>query len=172
MDWQLFWTAFGAIGGTIGALATTAAVIVALWQTKHAERKKLKLIFSDSLSLISSGTLGPEEMFVGLSIINVGNRNVIIQNWGFDYHQKGKHALVGINQSRLARTINPSLPHELQIENKMDLYLEKKYFIENLREGIDKELLKSWLRVTFFAVDSTGKEYRVKSRKTVAQLIR
>ena len=34
MEWNLFWTAFGAIGGTIGAFAATAAVIVALWQTK------------------------------------------------------------------------------------------------------------------------------------------
>ena len=28
MNWELFWTAFGAIGGTLGAIATTAAVIV------------------------------------------------------------------------------------------------------------------------------------------------
>lgn len=27
MDWNLFWTAFGAIGGTLGALATFVAVI-------------------------------------------------------------------------------------------------------------------------------------------------
>lgn len=26
MDWNLFWSAFGAIGGTLGAVATTAAV--------------------------------------------------------------------------------------------------------------------------------------------------
>ena len=40
---MLFWTAFGAIGGTFGALATAAAVIVALWQTKYANKKKLKI---------------------------------------------------------------------------------------------------------------------------------
>ena len=37
MDWNLFWTAFGAIGGTLGAVATTAAVVVALWQTKYSQ---------------------------------------------------------------------------------------------------------------------------------------
>ena len=35
----LFWTAFGAIGTTAGAIATAIAVIVALWQVKHAEKK-------------------------------------------------------------------------------------------------------------------------------------
>ena len=45
MDWNLFWTAFGAIGGTVGALATTAAVIVALWQTRYANKKNSRLKF-------------------------------------------------------------------------------------------------------------------------------
>ena len=44
--WTLFWTAFGAIGGTLSAIATTAAVIVALWQTKYANRKKIKVEFN------------------------------------------------------------------------------------------------------------------------------
>lgn len=47
-DWTLFWTAFGAIGSTIGSAATTIAVIVALWQTKYPYKKNLKLKFSDS----------------------------------------------------------------------------------------------------------------------------
>ena len=36
MDWMLFWTAFGAIGGTFGALETAIAVIVELWQTIYS----------------------------------------------------------------------------------------------------------------------------------------
>ena len=45
MDWNLFWTAFGAIGGTLGAVATTAAVEVALWQTKYSQKKIINLAF-------------------------------------------------------------------------------------------------------------------------------
>ena len=51
LDWTLFWTAVGAIGGTLGAIATTAAVIVALWQTKYSQKKKLKLAFSDNVEI-------------------------------------------------------------------------------------------------------------------------
>ena len=54
MNWELFWTAFGAIGGTLGAIATTAAVIVALWQTKYANKKQLKVEFSDNIVLVPS----------------------------------------------------------------------------------------------------------------------
>lgn len=171
MDWTLFWTAFGAIGGTLGAIATTSAVIVALWQTKHAERKKLKLAFSDSMVMVAQGSSIPEETFISLSIVNIGNRSVIIQNWGFDYHKKGNHALVGVNQSRLALALNPHLPHELSLENRADLYLEKKYFTKNLQEGIEKNLLKPWFKLTLFVTDSTGKVYRIKSKKTVAKIL-
>ena len=52
MDWNLFWAAFGAIGGTVGALATAAAVIVALWQTKYSYKKKLKLSFTDNITIV------------------------------------------------------------------------------------------------------------------------
>ena len=44
MDWNLFWTAFGAIGATVGSVATAAAVIVALWQTRISFKKKLQIL--------------------------------------------------------------------------------------------------------------------------------
>ena len=50
----MFWTAFGAIGGTLGAIATTAAVIVALWQTKYANKKRLKVEFSYNIVVVPS----------------------------------------------------------------------------------------------------------------------
>ena len=51
MEWNLFWTAFGAIGGTFGAVATFAAVVVALWQTKNSYKKKLQLSFTDDITV-------------------------------------------------------------------------------------------------------------------------
>ena len=88
MDWTLFWTAFGAIGGTVGAFATAAAVIVALWQTKYNQKKKLKLSFSEDITIV------PENgnvfyRYIGVSVTNIGNRDVIISNWGFKMHTEG-----------------------------------------------------------------------------------
>lgn len=172
MDWMLFWTAFGAVGGTLGALATAIAVIVALWQVKHSEKKKLKLSFSDSMEMISQGSNVPEESLISLSVVNIGNRKLIINQWGFDYHNKKGHALLGFNQSPLIQLINPTLPRQLDVEDRIDLYLERKFFIKSLNEGIDKKKLNKSKKVSFFVMDSTGKIYRVKSSKTVSEMIK
>ncbi|MCI8540271.1 MAG: iron-containing alcohol dehydrogenase [Erysipelotrichaceae bacterium] len=55
-DKILFWTAFGAIGTTLGSFATAIAVIVALWQTKYSTKKKLKLVFNDNIKIYNSVT--------------------------------------------------------------------------------------------------------------------
>ena len=172
MDWVLFWTAFGAIGGSVGALATAAAVIVALWQVKRAERKKIKISFSDSMQIISQGSSQPEEKVINLSVTNVGNRKIIINQWGFDYHNKNGHALLGFNQSPLMQQINPQLPHQLDVEERADLYLERGFFVKSLKEGVEKGNLDRTKTVTFFVTDSAGQIYRVKSSKTVLKMIK
>ena len=113
MDWNLFWTAFGAIGGTLGALATFIAVIVALWQTKFSYKKKLQLSFSDNITIV------PENgnkfyHYVGVTITNIGNRDVVIQNWGFELDD-GSQMLIVPDTSPLGRVLQVKLPYRLQI---------------------------------------------------------
>lgn len=172
VNWSLFWTAFGAIGATLGAFATATAVIVSLWQVRHQESKKLRLRFSDSMKMFSVDPNIPEETLICLSITNVGNRKLIVQNWGFFFHKKNCHGLLGINQSQLTQGINPSLPYELEIEHKIDLYLEHKYFIRNLKECVAEKDLNPRRKLIFFVSDSAGKIYRLKSKKTVAEMIK
>ena len=85
-QWSLFWDAFGAIGGTVGALATAAAVIVALWQTKFSVRKKLKLSFDPHTVVMTPQN--QKVRFVSLTVVNIGNRDVVIQKWGFRVGKK------------------------------------------------------------------------------------
>lgn len=72
-DWNLFWTALGAIGGTIGAFATLLAVIVALWQTKYETRKKLKLSKLGNIKLADTSIGHIEKEFVVVEVSNIGN---------------------------------------------------------------------------------------------------
>jgi hypothetical protein len=62
-DWNLLWTAFGAIGGTLGAFATLLAVIVALWQTKYEARKKLKLSKLENIKIAGTSNGHIEKEF-------------------------------------------------------------------------------------------------------------
>lgn len=111
MDWNLFWTAFGAIGGTVGAIATFTAVVVALWQTRISYKKKLQLSFTDDITVVSEN--GSDiYRFVGVSVTNVGNRDVVIQSWGFLCHDKSKMLIVP-DTSRIGRKLQIQLPHKL-----------------------------------------------------------
>ena len=123
------------------------------------------------MEMISQGSNVPEETLICLSIVNIGNRKLIINQWGFDYHNKTGHALLGFNQSALIQLITPTLPRQLDVEDRIDLYLERKFFIKSLKEGIEKKKLSKSKKVSFFVTDSTGKIYRVKSQRTVFEMI-
>ena len=87
---ELFWIAFAAIGQAVGAIATAAAVIVTLWQVRYSNKKKLKMKFTDK-NVVFSERGDSRYFFVNLSVTNIGNRNVIVRNWGMKVpkHQYG-----------------------------------------------------------------------------------
>lgn len=169
MDWTLFWTAFGAIGGTVGAFATAAAVIVALWQTKYNQKKKLKLSFSEDITIV------PENgnvfyRYIGVSVTNIGNRDVIISNWGFKMHTEGAVLIVNDN-TPISKLIQVNLPHKVAIEEKIDLTYGKNYFLRVLKENLENKKLDPNKVLEFYVTDSTGKQYFVKTPKSVVGMI-
>ena len=148
MDWELFWTAFGAIGGTIGAIATTLAVIVALWQTKFNYKKKLKLSFSDLIT-IASESLNNFYKYVGVTVINIGNRDVVINNWGF-YLEDNSIMLIFADTSPIGRIIQKDLPYRLQIEESITLYYDKEKFEKTLNDCVKKRFSNQNKKNKFF----------------------
>lgn len=171
MDLNSFWSAFGAIGGTVGALATTAAVIVALWQTKYSYKKKLKLSFTDNITITPMS--GDESVFyhyIGVTVTNIGNRDVVIQNWGFDLDDGTKMIIVP-DISPFGRSIQVQLPHRLQIEEGISLYYEKTFFRNALEDSITKGKLRKNKKIQFFVTDSTYKKHYVKSNKSAQNLL-
>lgn len=169
MDWYLFWTAFGAIGGTIGSIATAAAVIVALWQTKYNYKKKLKLSFSNNITIV------PENgnkfyHYVGVTITNIGNRDVIIKNWGFILNNGSKMMIVP-DTSPLGRILQVQLPHKLQAEEGTSLYYSNHLFRNALEECIENGSLSKSKKIRFFVTDSTEKEHYVTTPKSAQDLL-
>ena len=77
MDWQLFWTAFGAIGTTLGSLITAIAVVVAVIQYKQPLKKQVKLTVGTSIPVYGK-ELG--EDCLSISLANTGIRDVVITN--------------------------------------------------------------------------------------------
>ena len=175
MDWGLFWAAFGAIGGTIGALATAGAVIVALWQTKYAYKKKLKVKFDDVGSAISNSGNTMFE-FVSLTVTNIGNRDVVIERWGFDVKNKrtvlifSEMPIRGLPQA-MQDTFRSKFPYTLQIEQRTSFYYEKDLFMKMIPECCQSGELDPKKPIRFFVKDSTGRKYYCKSTKKAGEYI-
>lgn len=165
MDWNLFWTAFGAIGGTVGALATSAAVIVALWQTKYSNKKKLKLAFYDDTRLLpSNGDLTLKREYVSITVTNIGNRNIKVCSWQVKLPGK-KRAVVLLDTSPFGKMLAAPWPILLEPEEQATQYWDKAQFYAFVRHDFSRLSMEKQ-KMTFLVRDSTGKEYFIKSRKT------
>lgn len=169
-DITLFWTAFAAIGQAVGAVATAAAVIITLWQIKYANRKKIKMSFSDKNVVFSeNGSL--EFHFVNLSVSNIGNRNIIVQNWGIRVSKKQKLLFVPDIKNQIIKMIQKPLPCTLEPEQSMDLVFDIKVFVKNLQEQVRQGTFKEGDKITLYVSDSTGKNYYLKCRKSIKRYI-
>lgn len=170
MDWNLFWSAFGAIGGTLGALATTIAVIVALWQTKYNQKKKIKLSFCEDITIVQQNAK-VFHRYVGVKVTNIGNRDIVISSWGFKLHD-GERVVVVKDTSPISSLIQIDLPHKLAIEESIDLTYSKKYFLEVLLENIQSKKIQQNQKLAFYVIDSTGKFYIVKTPQKVEEILK
>ena len=169
-DWNLFWTAFEAIGATIGALATVIAICVALWQTKYSQKKKLKLIFTDN-SMVWNQQTGESERFISLSAINIGNRKVIIDAWGIKF--KGQEAIVVYmpdDVSKFEAMLYKKMPIELEVEESTEFTWSMTKFLKFLE--IHEDEIKDNKPITFYVRDTAGIRHCVKTKKTAGEIKR
>ncbi len=167
MKQELFWAAFAA-AVAIGAIATAAAVIVTLWQVRYANKKKLK--FTDK-NVVFSERGDSRYFFVNLSVTNIGNRNVIVRNWGMKVPKKSNYLLVQDMANPMIKVLQKPLPHTLEPEYTIDLVFDLKLFLKNLKEQTSQGVFSMNDKLTFYVVDTTGKEYTLKIKKTIKQLI-
>ena len=168
MNWELFWTAFGAIGGTLGAIATTAAVIVALWQTKYANKKQLKVEFSDNIVVVpSQGDLSQKREYVGITVTNIGNRRIKVSNWQVRFPD-GHGALIMQDTSPIGKMLAPAWPVLLEPEDQAPQYWEKRLFYAFIKDEAPKYKKKN-CRLLWIVKDSANKVYKVRSPKPIAE---
>lgn len=169
MDWDMFWTAFGAIGGAVGAIATAAAVIVALWQTKYSQQKKVKLRFCDNISIWAEQK---GQKYVGLTVVNIGNRDIIIQDWGIKANGVRFIVIPHTMKNPTVARLTVELPHNLKIEESVDLVYSYALFKKQIAEMVTEKQLKPSRRIRLYFRDSTGKEYTVKSTQKAKDYVK
>lgn len=162
IDWSIFWEAASAI-------ATTAAVIVALWQTKYSNKKKAKLSFVEKMSIVpvnSLETIGhmPKNQYVGINFSNVGNRKIIIKCFWLELPNN----IRAVIQPDVIPIGSVSWPIEVNIEESVFLPWLRGKFLSFLEE---EKTLKPNQRLTFCVEDSIGTTYKCVTTKTVQQYL-
>ena len=158
-DWGMFWQAASAV-------ATALAAIIALWQTRYQNRKKIKITFNESViyTFCDSLKLADKNIYVSLDIVNTGNRKIIIKNYGIKLPDGYK--LIIFHESTPAGTTK--LPAELDIEQCVSFTWKKDKFIKQLQDLNDYPKYK---KVPFFVQDTAGTYYIIKSPKTIQQYL-
>ena len=86
--------------------------------------------------------------YIGVTVINIGNRDVVIQNWGFDLDD-GTKIMIVPDTSPLGRVLQVQLPHRLQIEEGTTLYYERRCFVTFLKRILAIENFKRTKKFSF-----------------------
>ena len=162
MNWAVFWQA-------LGSVATTAAVIVALWQTRFVNNKKAKISFVENRIIVPAIALGsygymPESAYVGLEFANIGNRKIIIKSFWVE--------LSNDVRAVIAPEVTPvdtlTWPVEVDIEESVFLPWSKEKFLEFIQ---NEERLDLNRKLTFCVCDTTGKIYKCITPKVLQKYL-
>ena len=158
-DWGMFWQAASAI-------ATAFAAIIALWQTRYQNRKKVKITFNESVIYAFGGSLELADkcQYVSLDVVNTGNRKIIISSYGIKLPDGYKWVIL---QEPTPAGIT-KLPAELDIEQCVSFAWKKDKFIMQLQNLSDYPRNK---KIPFFVQDTAGTYYIFKSPKTIQQYL-
>lgn len=149
----------------LGAVATFGAVVVALWQTKYANRKKLKCKFSDECSVYNSSNKAFKE-FVYMSITNIGNKTVTINLWGvLTTKTDGFAFFTALSGDPIDKQLSVKTPYRLEPEESINFYFDRQDFASQIKHEIEEKRINKNKKLRLFVSDSTGKKYIVKSSK-------
>lgn len=148
----------------LGVVATFSAVVVALWQTKYANKKKLKCKFIKDNTVVNPST-GDKKLYVGMSISNIGNKKVILTNWGLKL--TGNNFLLiltsGVEKDFFDKAVSKETPIAIEPEENITFFYSKELFKKLLAEHIEQNEIDKNKKVTFLIHDSTGKTYKTTS---------
>lgn len=165
MPKDINWTMYAAIGTIAGSIANFCVVVVAIWQSRFSQRKKLLL------KLNIAFTIETNEKFFALDIINRGNREVIIEDFSLLLRNKMMFWFRPDNCLITSNGFKAPLSFKLQIERSLNIKMGQDAFIHILQEQIKAGNLSRNDKLVFRIRDSAGMEYKIKANKTIKKYI-
>lgn len=167
MDWQLFWTAFGAVGTTLGSLITAIAVVVAVIQYKQPLKKQVKLTVGTAIPVYGK-ELG--EDCLSISLANTGIRDVVITNIYLDTGTK-KLVINNLMVDFTNENLHVLLPKKLSPEEIAEVWIPYANLAHALLDLISRKAIAPKQKIRIAATDTTSGEYRSEWKFTPDDLI-
>lgn len=161
--------------GVLGAIATTSAVIVALWKIKYANKKKLTCYFMENNTVVNPNSYTSKN-YVGVSITNIGNKKVILSSWGIMVNRNESIMILTDasnfeNADIFDKVISKKTPYFLEIEENVCFLYLKEMFLELVKSYIESGKINKYKKICFYVKDSTNKTYKIKSPKKASEYI-
>lgn len=166
MDWNTFWSAFGAIGTTIGSLTTAIAVIIAVKQYKQPLKKIIKVEFKSAMTIdtISDKPLS----FYCVIIKNKGIRQVQINSINI----QGNKKILWLNNAQYNSFAKINLPVKIEPEESRDFYFEINNFKNSIKKAVEDNILKGNQKLVVYVTDSLGDDYFCKTKIKIKNMIK
>ena len=165
MDWNLFWSAFGAIGTTLGSLITACAVVIAVKQYRQPLKKIIEVSITSAIGL---DDVGNTKTFHNISVKNKGIRTVKINS--INLQGLGTKKL-WINNAQYESNAKVELPVTVEPEECKDFLFEVENFTRGIRQAIKDNMIKENQRLIVFVTDSLGENYYCKAKMKIKDLI-
>ena len=163
MDWNLFWSAFGAIGTTFGSLITAVAVIVAVHQYRQPFVKKIKTDFSVGIPIMTNNTCG--DLIFTISVSNTGIRDIEVTNI---YLNVGSKNLV-LNKVCI---MDVAFPHLLEQEKSLSMYIPCSSIAVQIASMVASGEINEKTKIKVLTTDSAGKKYYFKTKYSAGSIIK
>lgn len=159
MDWNLFWNAFGAIGTTIGTMATAVVALLTFRQYSLSKSTKLKIKIEAQAITKSSGLV--MKYFV-LNFINVGVVDLYVNEISIEV--RGKHYHIGNFFQLRNKNDNNKVPFPVKVTK--DRMVSVEILDASLKRQIDfikrENGIENIKGLTFVITEGNGKEYKKK----------
>lgn len=162
MNWDTFWSAFGAIGTSLGSLITAIAVVVAVVQYRQPLIKRIRITLSTAIPI---SDFGPGEMFYCITVSNTGVRSITVTNVYLGTRKKK------LMINNLMRDLDPNhrgseFPQELPPEGCFSVYLHYGEIAEAFHDSLSKKAIRARQRLNISVTDTTGGNHIVKTKLT------
>ena len=145
----------------VAAIATFSAVIVALWQTKYANKKKIKIKTTETIVMpyhaISKTNKEIYPKFLCISATNIGTRKITIVSHGVYFSNSYRITATDLDRaSNTVLDIEENVSYRMQISELIKTFKAERKDIKHINR-----------KLVVYVEDSAGKIYKKKCNRTI-----